>query len=480
MLRVVGERFEFTHGRIRELAYAQLLPPRRKLLHRQTVEALRALYPTAIDQRATALATHAFEGEMWPEAADYFRRAGQWALARSFNREAAASLARAIAALDRAVGADTAALAIDVRLELRTALVLLGEVEQAHAPLEQARALAESLGDRGRLGRVWAQVSSQRWWTGHQAEAMAAAETAARLAEETSDDDLGVAATICRAYAHFGMGDYRDVLRELEPLLAKLGARERDRYGQHQLPIVSPSNQVAVALAHCGDFEAALAYSRENVARAEALGHRYGLIHTCWAFGEVYAHRASGGDAMALLERALGLFPDRADFFLYSNVIGTLGYAHVLEGRVDEGLELMSEALAGREQRPLRVGLSRLMARTSEASLIAGRIAEAREIAGRCLALTLEQGEHGYEAWARRLLGEIALHDGTADGRDAARAHFIEALALAEPREMRPVIAHCHFGLGRLPGGAEHLATAIAMYRDIGMQYWIDRADRAS
>jgi hypothetical protein len=52
-------------------------------------------------------------------------------------------------------------------------------------------------------------------------------------------------------------------------------------------------------------------------------------------------------------------------------------------------------------------------------------------------------------------------------------------MALASELEMRPLVAHCHAGLGRLyrltnnPGQAqEHLTTARAMYGELGMTYW--------
>jgi hypothetical protein len=49
---------------------------------------------------------------------------------------------------------------------------------------------------------------------------------------------------------------------------------------------------------------------------------------------------------------------------------------------------------------------------------------------------------------------------------------------------MRPVAAHCHFGLGRLhrcmnrrAAADEHLATATAMYREMDMQFWLEQAE---
>jgi hypothetical protein len=50
---------------------------------------------------------------------------------------------------------------------------------------------------------------------------------------------------------------------------------------------------------------------------------------------------------------------------------------------------------------------------------------------------------------------------------------------------MRPLLAHCHFGLGTLyrrtgkPEQAkEHLTTAAAMYGDMGMTYWLEKLEK--
>jgi hypothetical protein len=50
---------------------------------------------------------------------------------------------------------------------------------------------------------------------------------------------------------------------------------------------------------------------------------------------------------------------------------------------------------------------------------------------------------------------------------------------------MRPLIAHCHLGLGKLyyrrtdkrEPAREHLATATTMYREMGMTYWLEKAE---
>jgi hypothetical protein len=101
----------------------------------------------------------------------------------------------------------------------------------------------------------------------------------------------------------------------------------------------------------------------------------------------------------------------------------------------------------------------------------------------RLLTTAREHGHRGSEAWGRRLLGEIASHDEHPDVA-AAEAHYGAAIALASELEMRPLVAHCHLGLGQLHRrrgnpvkSDEHLATATAMYREMAMTFWLRKAE---
>ena len=67
---------------------------------------------------------------------------------------------------------------------------------------------------------------------------------------------------------------------------------------------------------------------------------------------------------------------------------------------------------------------------------------------------------------------------------EGAEAHYGEALALATELGMRPLVAHCHLGLGKLyrrtgdqAMADEHLTTATTMYREMGMTFWLEKAE---
>jgi tetratricopeptide (TPR) repeat protein len=120
-----------------------------------------------------------------------------------------------------------------------------------------------------------------------------------------------------------------------------------------------------------------------------------------------------------------------------------------------------------------------------EAQLRAGRLEEASTLAEQTLAHARKHKERGNEAYALRLLGDIAARHDPPEVTQA-EAHYQQALALANERGMRPLLAHCHLGLGTLyatTGQREQaraaLSTAIAMYQSMEMTFWLPEAEEA-
>jgi hypothetical protein len=97
--------------------------------------------------------------------------------------------------------------------------------------------------------------------------------------------------------------------------------------------------------------------------------------------------------------------------------------------------------------------------------------------------LARRHAERGNEAEALRVLGECTA-SGPRPDVVAARQSLEQALALAEELGMRPLIAHCHLGLGKLyrrtsqrEQAWEHLTTATTMYREMDMRFWLEQAE---
>jgi hypothetical protein len=87
------------------------------------------------------------------------------------------------------------------------------------------------------------------------------------------------------------------------------------------------------------------------------------------------------------------------------------------------------------------------------------------------------------EALALRLLAEVASHRDRFQLAEAEE-YSREALALATELGMRPLVAHCYLGLGKLfrrmgqgHEAQERVATASSMHREMDMRYWVERAE---
>ena len=157
----------------------------------------------------------------------------------------------------------------------------------------------------------------------------------------------------------------------------------------------------------------------------------------------------------------------------------TLGVVYALSGRVPEALPLLEQAASTGQKE------ATWFARLSEAYLLAGRTEDALEQAQRALDLSREYKQRGYQAHACRLLGEIVAHH-TPPAVEQSEAHYQQALALAEELGMRPLVAHCHRGLGTLyatTGQADQarteLSTAMEMYRAMEMTFWLPETEAA-
>ena len=128
---------------------------------------------------------------------------------------------------------------------------------------------------------------------------------------------------------------------------------------------------------------------------------------------------------------------------------------------------------------------TRVLSTLSEAHLRAGRLEEASTLAARALELDRTHQERGQEAYALRLLGDIALQRHPPDVAQAD-ASYRQALALAEELGMRPLMAHSHFGLGslslklgRLGPARADLSQALELFRAMQMTFWLPTAEAA-
>jgi class 3 adenylate cyclase/tetratricopeptide (TPR) repeat protein len=479
--------YTFKHALIHEVAYASLLQDRRRALHARIVEAIEALYPDRLAEQVERLAHHAFRGEVWEKAVTYLRQAGAKALARSAYREAVTCFEQALVALHPLPDMhQKVERAIDLRLDLRQSLFPLNELATVWRYLQEAEGLARTLDDPRRLGWVSAYMSGHHLHTGgHVTEVRTFAQTVEAIAERLGDVPLQVAAQHYLAYASHLSGDYRgseEICRKLMQSLHDQPTRER--FGLAVFPTVKARGHLARVLAERGVFDEGDAYGQEAIRIAEALDHPFSVAVGRLDLAYLKSVRGELSQAARLLERVVAQCREWNFTGHMPIAMASLGHVYAWSGRIGDGVSYLEQALAAYESAGIGVYHSLTVEQLGEAYLLAGQVENARACADRALMLARGRGEPGYEAWALHLLGEIASHHAGPD-EAAAAAHYGAAMTLASELEMRPLVAHCHLGLGRLyrrtgkrEQAQERLNTATAMYGEMGMTYWLEKLEK--
>jgi tetratricopeptide (TPR) repeat protein len=483
--RLFPEReYTFKHALTHEVAYGGLLQERRRTLHARIVAASERLYADRLPEQAERLAQHAFRGEVWDKAVAYCRQAGVKAFARSAHREAVACFEQALGALQHLPESqDTLAQAIDLRFDLRQALFPLGELGRILDDLRQAASLAETLGDQRRLGRVYSYMTNHYRVVGEYDRAVASGLRALALATDLGDVALQVMIHEYLGLLYFPLGHYTQALGFLKHNVAVLtGTLVHERFGLAGLPSVVSRSYLTRCLAEVGAFAEGIIIGHEAVQIAEAADHPYSRIAAYSGVGLLSLWRGDLRQAIAMLERGLDLCQVANIPIWFATVAAGLGYAYALAGRSVEALRLLEQL---GEQYSSTRAYPFWMTHLSEAYLLAGRLDDACTLAGQALERHRKSKERGNEAWALRLLGEAyACHESPVV--EAAETHYRQALTLAEELGMRPLVAHCHLGLGTLYAKAgrqeqarAELSVAVELYRTMDMTFWLPRAEAA-
>jgi tetratricopeptide (TPR) repeat protein len=242
---------------------------------------------------------------------------------------------------------------------------------------------------------------------------------------------------------------------------------------------------LSVCLVEQGEFAAALPLAQEGVRLAEAANRPWDLSIAHLWLGYLHLRRGDRERAVLACERGLLSCQAATLSYLFPFAASYLGYAYALCGRSTEALPLLEQAVERADAMGQVAGQARRVALLSEGYLLAGRQEDAMDTARRVVTLTQRHQERGNEAWALRLLAEIAAHADPPDV-DQAETHYRQALALAVELGMRPLAAHCHLGLGTLyrnigrdEDAPTELATAAELYRAMGMPYWLEKAEIA-
>jgi class 3 adenylate cyclase/tetratricopeptide (TPR) repeat protein len=478
--------YTFKHALTHEVAYAGLVHERRRALHAAIVTAIERLHGGRLEEHVERLAHHALRGDLREEAIRYCRGAGERATARSASQEAVGWLEQAIAALEHAPeGRVRAEAAVDLRVEIHGALIQMGEMQRALHELETAEALARAAGDRVRVARASTLMAFPLVHVGLTARAVAVGRQGLAIASEIDDLRLEIAARYRLGAALYFHGSLAESIDTLRPAIATIEAQglNLERFDLHILASVATRIFLAWALAERGEFGEATRAAEDAIRVASSTAHAYSVSAAWLHLGWVELIRSRFEHSIASLEKGFAIARAAGFRFLIALHGPQLGAAYTFAGRPADAFAVLDTGLQESRALGLRLSEAWNRLRRAEVLLACGRLREAAQEGDRAQEQSRDFRLGGLGAESRLLRGNLCAASDPPAVADAETS-YAEALKLAGELGMRPLVAHCHLGFGKLhrrmgrrAQAAEHLTTATAMYREMDMPFWLGRAE---
>ena len=403
--------YDFSHDKIREVAYAETTEARRRLLHRQVAEGLERVHAAALDAVATQIAAQYANAGLPERAAAYYLRGAEVAQRIGANLEAISLLRRGLSLLetlppsldrdDREAGLQAALGASLVATEGYGA----SEVLSVYG---RARELCEVLGRpptspilRGLAIASLAQLKID--------ECQAFGDHMLSLADD--DPVLRVEGHYVIAMAQLLRGDAVPARVHLEASLADYDrARSASHIGLYsQDPAVVCLIRLSNDLWILGDPAGAFERRAESLSLAEELGHPFS--HAYALVWDAHLQTLSGDPALAGTQAQAAIDLGRRYAMPFWLSLGTIiqGWSVAEAGEIEMGIKVMQAGIAAYAATNGHAFI------TFHHGLLAaqyGRLGDVERglaLIAEGLALAERTGEHWYEPELHRHDGDLRL-----------------------------------------------------------------------
>ncbi|HEX7967454.1 MAG TPA: AAA family ATPase [Stellaceae bacterium] len=486
--------YTFKHALVRDVAYGTMLRSRRQQLHARIAEVYSA-QPVVADGQPELVADHFGEAGQAVEAVRWWLKAGQIALTRSANFEAAAHLRRALDLVEtwpRGEARDRQEL--ELLSMLGTALIATHgyAAEQTVSAYERGRELIRATGDRSRQDAILSGLFVSYYNLAAFEKGLDVGREFLKWAQASGEPLALCIGHRMVAASYNARGDFAAAARHGESAVRHYDAERHAplawRY-IHDIGVAAMCH-CAVALWHLGDLRRAAEMMAETTAHAARLNHRNTMGYALF-YASLFAFRA--GDAVALCEHALQLQALGRDHNLPHWLAWGLSFecpALLAGGDAPAALAKIDEAIGMSERMRVLVYRPMLLGLRAEALAAARRFDDALRTIDDALATAERTGERAHDAELWCLKGSIAL---ASDERavDAAEWSFGHALRGARAQgsamfELRAGVALASLwarrgkpgeavallarACGRIAEGADcqHLREATALLGELG------------
>lgn len=481
----------FKHALTQEVAYSTLLLKKRKDIHEKIAEAIEKLYPERLEEFYEVLAHHYSKSANQEKAFQYLRLSSIKVGARNSIIESVRFGKEAISQLKQMPQTDeNKRRGIEMRLMLSGPLAGTGQAGDALQMMEEGARLAEEVGDHRSLADLYGTIGMFSSQQGDAARGVEYARKAFQAAERTGDVVLMATNCFELCIACYVGGEYRRIV-EVAPRVLDLlekGQMERrsdlGKYYNHNL-YSSILSYYGSSLAGLGDFQKGQALCERACRSAEEAANLYASAIVRYSYCVLLFAKGDGKGTIEHIEKCVRISEQVQMLTFLWMAPSVLGYAHYLLGELETARGHFEKHLEIYRSTGYPLLLSLSYYGLGLVCLDCGDLDTARSHIEESLRLAKKQGERDQEGRSTVALGRVI---GKADSSQSAKAEWVilKGIRLLEDLQLKPYQAEGHLYLGELYADTgqtekarETLNKAKGMFKEMGMDYWLAKAEKA-
>jgi predicted ATPase len=467
-------RYSFIHALYQNAIYERVAAARRARLHQRIGERWENIYGEAAGEIAAELAMRFEQGGDFGRALKYLQQAAENATRRFANREAA-GLARHGLELLGLLPETSDRVRQELMLQIALCVPLAATEGYGSAEVEKhydrARELCRQLGESSHLSSVLSGLLRFYIIRARLAEARDMAQQLLRVAESEQDTTLLVEAHFALGVAFVNMGEFRLAWEHLERGISLYDPRQQSAYlffYGHDPGVVCRAFG-SWALWSLGYTDQAQERNREALAAARELRHPETLCFALFFAAWMYQLRCESQKTLALAEAVIAHANEHG--LAQWSAFGTSlhGWALAKAGQRGEGIKQMRAALAAYKAIGSEISRPHFLALLAEALAEDGQLEEGLNILAEAMAAAENSGDRYYEAELCRLRGELSLRL-DADKQSAesrAKENYLRAIEIARQQNARAFELRTALSLCRLWKQQGRRAEAHSMLSEI-------------
>jgi DNA-binding SARP family transcriptional activator/predicted ATPase len=455
--RIVHEQgansYDFTHDKLREVAYTEISGPQRWLLHRRIAQALEVTNAADLDPISGQIASQYDRAGMADRAMLYYQRAAALAQRLYSNEDAINLLSRCLALLEQLPpGAKRDAQELNLQLTLAPLYRMTKgwtspEVEHV---LDRAMELCDKVGDDAQRAQVFYGLESLYVVQARLEKVQLASDELHRLYERTRAITPLLGAEITLAGSRLHLGRIADANDEFERMLTAQDPSSLERVVEEQgwNYAVLGRGWHAHALWLLGYPQSALLRALEAVRLAHDLGQPFNQAVAATYLAMLQQLCADEATAKATAEEALALTTEyKAPYYRTWSAI-LVNYALACEQRGMPAIARLRESIDSFKASGARLRLPYYLGLLAQVCGQAGHTEDGLAAVDEGMAASRAQNERWWDAELHRVRGELLLAGGAPS--DEAEAAYVRAMEIARTQQARALELRAATSLARL------------------------------